>query len=175
VNARLYYQIRIAMFLVMLLAAPLFMLRGPAVGQKGVIAVVLFDVFIAALLAHAVWRFRRVAPGATVGYGPPPEVVREHALTGSRRMPLFALGTGAVILVASWFYLVYEHKGHPIAIVLAPVLFLLGFAGTIHPPIFYAMRNDIGDQPGGARAIAYFLTAVGLGAGLFCAWWVFWR
>jgi hypothetical protein len=59
--------------------------------------------------------------------------------------------------------------------VLAPVLFLLGLAGTIHPPIFYAMRNDIGDQPGGARAIAYFLTAVGLAIGGFCAWWVFWR
>src|SRR5689334_1890512 len=163
------------MFLVMLLAAPLFMLRGPAADSKSVIAIVIFDVFMAAMIAHSVWCYRRLAPEATIGYGPPAAVVQAEAARGSRKFPLLALGIGALILVATWFYLQYEHKAHPVMLFLAPTLLLLGLGGTIHPPIFYAMRKDLPDPPEGARMIAYFLLIVGVGLGGFANWWVFWR
>jgi hypothetical protein len=56
------------------------------------------------------------------------------------------------------------------------VIFLLGLAGTIHPPIFYAMRNDCGRAAGRQSARSpYFLSAIGLAIGGFCAWWMFWK
>jgi len=176
VNARFYYMTRIAMFAAILIMIPIMMLwtrskPDPIVG----IGLSVFGLIIGGLLVHAVRKLQTLEPGAQVHYGPPPAVVQAHAMAGSRQMPLAAFGIGAVAMVASWFYMQYEHRGYPAIVLLAPPMFLLGLAGTIHPPIFYAMRNDVGDVDGGHRAIAYFLMIVGLAAGGFCTWWLFWR
>ena len=175
-NARFYYTVRIAMFAAILLMIPIMMLwtrskPDPIVG----IGLAVFGLIIGGLLVHAVRRLQSLEPGAQVNYGPPPEVVQAHALAGSRQMPLAAFGIGAVAMIASWFYMLYEHRGYPAIVLISPPLFLLGLAGTIHPPIFYAMRNDVGEVDGGHRAIAYFLMIVGLAIGGFCAWWMFWK
>ena len=176
-NARMYYLVRIGTFAAVLLTLLVMLAwRGQKLDPTSVIGLSIFGVVMVGLMAHAIWRLRSLAPDAQVrGYGPPPEVVRAHAAAGSRQMPLASLVIGAVAMVGSYFYLLHENKGYPAVVILSPVLFLLGLAGTIHPPIFYAMRNDVGEQPGGKRAIAYFLSAIGLAIGGFCAWWIFWR
>ena len=176
-NARVYYLVRIGTFVAVLLTLLVTLAwKGQKLDQTSAIGLSIFGVVMAGLMAHAIWRLRSLAPDAQVrGYGPPPEVVQAHAAAGSRQMPLASLAVGAVAMVGSYFYLLYENKGYPVIVILSPVLFLLGLAGTIHPPIFYAMRNDVGEQPGGKRAIAYFLSAIGLAFGGFCAWWIFWR
>jgi hypothetical protein len=175
VNARFYYTVRIAMFAVIFLMVPAMMLWTRAKPDPIVTTgLIVFDLIIAGLLLHAVRRFKSLEPGAQINNGPPPEVVRAHAEAGSRQMPLASFAIGAVSLVGSWFYMMYEHRGYPVILLIAPPLFLLGLAGTIHPPIFYAMRNDVGEVDGGHRAIAYFLLIVGLAIGGFCAWWLFW-
>lgn len=175
-NARFYYTVRIAMFAVILLMIPIMMLwtrskPDPIVG----IGLAVFGLIIGGLLLHAVRRLKSVAPDTQVRYGPAPEVVQAHAAAGSRQMPLFALGAGAVGTVGSYYYMLYEHRGYPAIVAISPAVFLLGLAGTIHPPIFYAMRNDVGEVQGGTRAIAYFLLITGFAIGGFCTWWMFWK
>ena len=175
-NARFYYTIRIAMFAAILLLVPILMLWTRSKPDPVVtIGLSIFALVIGGMLLHAVHRYRNLAPGAQVHYGPRPEVVQAHAAAGSRQMPLFALGAGGIGMVASWFYMLYEHRGYPMIVAVCPALFLLGLAGTIHPPVFYAMRNDVGEVDGGKRAIAYFLLVTGFAIGGFCAWWMFWR
>ena len=176
-NARTYYLVRIGTFAAVLVAMLVTMtLKGRALDQTSAIGLSIFAFVMAGLMAHAIWRLRSLAPGAQVrSYGPPPEVVQAHAEAGSRQMPLMALAVGALAMVGSYYYLLYQNKGYPVIVIFAPVLFLLGLAGSIHPPIFYAMRNDVGEVQGGKRAIAYLLSAVGLGIGGLCAWFMFWR
>ena len=175
-NARFYYTVRIAMFAAILLMIPIMMLWTRAKPDPIVtFGLGVFALIIGGMLLHAVRKLQGLEPGAQVNYGPPPEVVQAHAAAGSRQMPLAAFAIGTVSLVGSWFYMMSEHRGYPAVILIAPSLLLLGLAGTIHPPIFYAMRNDVGDVDGGHRAIAYFLMIVGLAAGGLCAWWLFWK
>jgi hypothetical protein len=151
-------------------------LKGSALDPKSAMFLSIFAALMVGLMAHAAWRLRAVAPDARMrGYGPAPEVVQAHAQRGSRQMPLASLAIGLVGTVGSYFYMAWQHRGYPVIVILAPALLLLGLAGTIHPPIFYAMRRDLGEQPEGARMIAYFLTAIGLAVGGFLAWVVFWR
>ena len=175
-NARLYYAIRIAALAVIVVLIPVILLwTRSKLDSVGIIVLSIFTLISVGIIVRGIRKYRELDPGARVDYGPRPEVVRAQALAGSRRMPVVALVIGTVSIVGGWLDLVYEHQAYPVILFIGPVLFLLGLAGTIHPPIFYAMRNDIGEVDGRKRAIAYFLLIVGLAAGGFCAWWVFWR
>ena len=175
-NARFFYTARIAMFAGIFLMVPAMMLWSRTKPDPTVmIGLAVFDLIIAGLLFHAVRKYRSLEPEAKVHYGPAPEVVQAHAAAGSRQMPLMSFIVGAVAMIGSYYYMLYQHRGYPAIVLISPAIFLLGLAGTIHPPIFYAMRNDVGEVQGGNRAIAYFLLVVGLAIGVLCAWWLFWK
>ncbi len=174
-NARTYYLVRITMYSALLLVIPVFAVIGRSrLDSITITGLSILGALVAGLLAHAVWRYRNVPAAAQITYGPSPEVVRAHAAAGSRRMPLYTFGAGVLGIAVTYFGMQHG-RANPIVVVGSPAMLLVGLAGTIHPPVFYAMRRDLGEQPGGARAIAYFLGIVGLGLGGFAAWWLFWR
>jgi len=175
-NARMYYLVRIGSYAAVLLTLLVMLAwKGQRLDQTSAIGLSIFGVVMAGLIVYSIWRLRGLAPETQVHFGPRPEVVRAAAEQGSRQMPLMSFLVGGAAMVGSYYYLLYQHRGYPVIVIFAPVLFLLGLAGTIHPPIFYAMRNDVGEVQGGKRAIAYLLSVVGLANGGLCAWWMFWR
>jgi hypothetical protein len=175
-KARDYYLARGGTLLALMLGLPLMMaIKGEKPDAKGLIAFVLFDGVLAALLIHAIWRLRTLPAETRMRpRGPSHEVVHAAAIAGSRRLPLGTLLGGiAGLLLNLWLY--GQGRHNLVALIASPALLLFGLGGTIYPPVFYAIRRDLGEQPGGARAIAYFLMIVGLVLGGLSAWWVLYR
>jgi hypothetical protein len=175
-KARDYYMARGGTLLALMLGIPILMtMKGEKPDTKGLLTFLIFDGFLAALLIHAIWRLRTLPAEAHIRpRGPSHAVVHAAAITGSRRLPLLTLGGGIAGIVYN-FLLYNQGRGHLVALLGTPVLLLFGLGGAIYPPAFYAIRRDIGEQPGGARAIGYFLMIVGLVLGGICAWWVLYR
>jgi hypothetical protein len=175
-NARLYYLIRIGTAVALLLGIPLVMaIKGEKPNAKAMIALLAVDAVLVAYVVHAVLKLRKVPPTTEVRFaGPTHAEVHAAAIRGSRRLPLLTFGGGVVGLLLS-YWLWTQGRGHLVALIATPVLLLLGIGGLIHPPVFYALRKDLPDQPGGAKAIGFFLIGIGLLIGGFAAWWVLYR
>jgi succinate dehydrogenase/fumarate reductase cytochrome b subunit len=175
-KARDYYLARGGTLLALMLGIPILMaIKGEQPDRKGLLAFLLFDGFLAALLIHSIWRLRTLPAEARMRpRGPSHEVVHAAAAAGSRRLPLATLLGGIAGLVLNvWLYGQGRYK--LLALIVSPALFLFGLGGVIYPPVFYAIRRDLGEQPGSARAIAYFLMIVGLVLGGVSVWWVLYR
>jgi len=159
-----------------LLGIPLVMaIRGDTPDKRDVIALLAVDAAMVACVVHGLLKLRRLSPRAQIDYGGPSHAqVHAAAIRGSRRMPLLSLGGGIVGLLLS-YWLWTQGRGNLLALLATPMLLLWGLGGVIHPPVYYALRKDLPDQPGGAAAIGYFLIGIGLLIGGFAAWWVLYR
>lgn len=175
-NARLYYLVRIGTAVALLLGIPLVMaIRGETPDTKGMIAFLAVDAVLVAYVVHGIVKLRKASPTAQMNYGGPSHAqVHTAAIQGSRRMPLLSLGAGIVGLLLS-YWLWTQGRAHLLALLASPMLFLWGLGGVIHPPVYYALRQDLPDQPGGARAIGFFLIGIGLLIGGLSAWWLLYR
>jgi len=122
---------------------------------------------IGLVIAWDAWDYYRSRPDEP--YGLSDAQVRASAAQNSRRLP-------GILLVVSLLLTVYMaierspgHRRWMLAHAVAPLGLLVGLAGTLHPPFYYALWPAVRAH-GGTRALAYAIAVVGFLIGMYWAW-----
>ena len=118
------------------------------------------------VIAWDVWDYSRSRPDQDYGFSD--AQVRAWAAQNSRMLPgiLLVVGVGLTVLA-----LTSRNTGHRwlTGHVAAPFALLMGLAGTLHPPLYYALWPAVRTD-GRTRALAYAIAGVGLLLGMYWAW-----
>jgi len=119
------------------------------------------------LVAWDSWDYFHTRPDQPYGFSD--TQVRAWAARNSRTPPGILL---VVSLLLTTFILIEGNPGGARWLTVhlaAPLLLLIGLAGTLHPPLYYALSSAVRTD-GRTRALAYAIAGVGLLIGVYWAW-----
>ena len=121
------------------------------------------------VLAWDAWDYFHSRPDQQ--YGLRDRDIRAWAAQGSRKLPGILLAVSVIGAVGLWIELNSGHRSWVLYYLVAPLGGLIGLAGVLHPPLYYALWPAIRTH-GGTRALAYAIAGVGLLIGVYWAWFV---